>query len=160
MRLIMLCLSFSLLLASAAHADPFKFTQEKLNVAGKTVFVEIADTEELRERGLMFRQNLPDNHGMLFVFPDSRALSFWMKDTLIPLSIGFYDKNKKLFDTKEMTPAIMGAVMPTIYASNGEAMYALEMPKGWFAKNKVKVGSKFSFSSSIHSSKPAAPTKP
>ena len=121
------------------------FPKGKIKIGNKTISVEIAEDDERRAFGLMFRENLPDDHGMLFIFPYEQRLSFWMKDTLIPLSIGYYDKDKKLVDIQEMVPAVMGAQSPKLYPSKANAMYALEMPKGWFAKNKVKIGSSFSF---------------
>ena len=101
---------------------------------------EIADDSDLREHGLMFREKLADNTGMLFIFENEQPLNFWMKNTLIPLSIGFFSKAKKLIDIQEMVPAVMGDQDPQHYPSSGPAMYALEMPKGWFARNKIARG--------------------
>ena len=121
------------------------YPKGKIALAGKTIPVEIAETEELREHGLMFRESMPANEGMLFVFQEARQLNFWMKDTLIPLSIGYFDKDKKLIDIQEMVPAVVGAQEPIIYPSKGSALYALEMNKNWFSKNKIKLGSSFSY---------------
>ncbi len=122
-----------------------KFETTKIKVANKTITVELADNDERRSFGLMFREKLAEDQGMLFIFPYEQRLTFWMKDTLIPLSIGYYDKNKKLIDIQEMVPAVLGAQSPRLYPSKEDAMYALEMSKGWFAKNNVKLGSTFSF---------------
>ena len=122
-----------------------KFETKKIKLGGKTLTVEIADSPEKRERGLMFRTKLADGDGMLFVFDDERTLSFWMMNTLIPLAIGYFDKNKKLIDVQEMVPAVAGERFPATYPSKGPAMYALETPKGWFARNNVKPGVTFTF---------------
>ena len=118
----------------------FKFEKRKIQIAKKTITVEIADDPDLREHGLMFRDKLADNTGMLFIFENEQPLNFWMKNTLIPLSIGFFDENKKLINVLEMVPAVMGDQDPKHYSSESPAMYALEMPKGWFDRNKVAKG--------------------
>jgi uncharacterized protein len=120
--------------------DKFKFEKRKIQVGGKSIMAEIADDSDLREHGLMFREKLADNTGMLFIFETEQPLNFWMKNTLIPLSIGFFGKNKKLIDIQEMVPAVMGDQDPQHYPSSGPALYALEMPKGWFARNKISRG--------------------
>ena len=83
---------------------------------------------------------------MLFIFPDEQPRSFWMKNTFVPLSIGYFNAKKELIDMIDMEPAQseMQNQFPT-YASKGPAQYALEVPKGWFLKNKIKIGQKFSF---------------
>ena len=88
----------------------------------------------------MYRKSMGANEGMLFVFDGPEPMAFWMKNTLIPLSIGYFDENKKLINTVEMSPAVMGEARPKTYESARPAMYALEMNKGWFSKNKVKPG--------------------
>ncbi|MDR3167170.1 MAG: DUF192 domain-containing protein [Treponema sp.] len=96
---------------------------------------EIARTEQERARGLMHRSSLSDGEGMLFVFERDQILSFWMKDTLIPLSIAFisYDgRILEIYDMKvrDLTP---------IYSSRA-ARYALEVPQGWFERAGVTTG--------------------
>lgn len=130
--------------AVSAEAS-IQFVKEKIKVGPHTITVEIADTDPKRERGLMFREKLPENQGMLFVFDNERPLSFWMKNTLIPLSIGFFDKDRKLLDVHEMTPMVMGEKDFKVYSSRAPAMYALEMPQGWFTKHAVKPGATFTF---------------
>ncbi len=117
-----------------------KLKTSKLKLAGRTIIAEMAVTYEERERGLMYRKSMGANEGMLFVFDGPEPMAFWMKNTLIPLSIGYFDENKKLINTVEMSPAVMGEARPKTYESARPAMYALEMNKGWFSKNKVKPG--------------------
>lgn len=121
------------------------FDKKKIKLGSKTIEVEVADTDPKRERGLMFREELPEDKGMLFIFDQERILSFWMKNTLIPLSIGYFDKNKKLLEIHEMTPAVLGEREIKTYPSRLPAMYALEMPKAWFARNQIKPGFTFTF---------------
>ncbi|MES2964622.1 MAG: DUF192 domain-containing protein [Bdellovibrionota bacterium] len=130
-----------------ARSEPSKvdFSKRKITLGGKTVTVEIADTPLRRERGLMFRTSLDEKSGMLFVFDGEQPLAFWMKNTLIPLSIAYIDKDRKIVDIQEMVPAVMGEMHPKSYPSKRPAMYALEMPKDWFSRNRVKIGQRFSF---------------
>ncbi len=131
--------------ANKADAATTKFSTGQLKIAGQNVTVEIADTDALRTQGLMFRDKLADGHGMLFVFDGEQSLSFWMKNTLIPLSIGYFDHNRKLVTILEMTPALASELEPKTYPSGSPVQFALEMPKGWFSKNKITVGTTFSW---------------
>ena len=108
--------------------------------------VEVAETDAQHEQGLMLRKKLGLNEGMIFVFKDEQIRNFWMKNTIINLSIGYFDKNKKLIDVQEMqaTNSMMEQNLPT-YPSASPAMFALEMTDGWFKKNKVKIGAQFRF---------------
>jgi uncharacterized membrane protein (UPF0127 family) len=117
------------------------FKKSKLKICGKTLDVETADNEPLRAVGLMCRDSMPENSGMLFVFEFEKPLSFWMKNTRLPLSIGYFGKNKRLIDTYEMKPMSE----TDIYTSKKYSMYALEANKGWFAKNKIHPGCKLEF---------------
>lgn len=138
---LLLALSFAQSTVSSKEAD-VHFKKIYIEVAGKKIKVELADTPEKQARGLMYRKSLPANEGMLFTFAQEEPQSFWMKNTFIDLSIGYFDKNRKLIDIKEMKAvrSEMEVNLPT-YQSLGPAQYALEMPKEWFAKNKIKLGS-------------------
>jgi uncharacterized membrane protein (UPF0127 family) len=113
-----------------------QFKKKDIHVCGKKISVEIADNESLRSVGLMCREKLGDGQGMLFIFERPTHASFWMKNTKIPLSIGFFSKDKKLINIDEMQP--MDEV--NLHESKKDALYALEMDTGWFAKNKIKTG--------------------
>lgn len=132
-------------LQTTTFAAGVKFDKEVIVLGGKKITVEIAKTDEQRQHGLMYRKSLPANQGMLFIFEAEQTLSFWMKNTLIDLSIGYFDKNQVLVDVQEMVPLSPMEARPTSYPSAKPAMYALEMNKGWFAKNKIKTGQKFQF---------------
>ena len=100
-----------------------------------TVEAEVARTPEERERGLMFRETLAKGTGMLFVFSDAQYRSFWMKDTFIPLDIAYLDADLKIVDILPMEPQ---STEPQ--ASTQPTMFALEVPRGWFAEEGIAVG--------------------
>lgn len=127
----------------AAFFLAFFLHTAEIELAGKTVTVEIADTPQTRDRGLMGRSSLAPDHGMLFVYEKPQLLSFWMKNTLIPLSIAFFDQEQILLNVEEMVPSDASSL--PIYESRAPALYALEMPSGWFDQNKIRPGTKFTF---------------
>jgi len=103
--------------------------------------VEVAATQEARERGLMFRDPLPPDQGMLFVYPDDRPLGFWMKNCRIPLSAAFMDRDGRVLNIEEMAPGdgVKDDALPR-YHSLGDARFVLEMEAGWFARKGVRPG--------------------
>jgi len=101
------------------------------------VRVEVADNIFERARGLMYRRALGVNRGMLFVYPEEQRLSFWMKNTLIPLSIAFIDSERRIVDIQDMKPL---DDEPPSYVSADPAQYALEVNRGFFQERGVKVG--------------------
>jgi uncharacterized membrane protein (UPF0127 family) len=102
---------------------------------GAAVMAEIARTDEQRRRGLMGRKSLADGEGMLFVFETDRILSFWMKDTLIPLSIAFIAYDGRILEIHDMEAKSLRSVQ-----SARSARYALEAPQGWFARAGIEPG--------------------
>ena len=119
-------------LIDCASADEEKIT---LPVGAHEFIVEIAVTEEERARGLMYRESLPPDHGMLFVFPDSSPRSFWMKNTAIPLSIAYINANGVILEIYDMEPHSLETVR-----SRYSAKYALEVNRGRFKEVGVSVG--------------------
>jgi hypothetical protein len=107
-----------------------------MSVGGIPLTVEVADDPFERSLGLMGREHLPQDRGMLFVYPDEEVRAFWMKNTTIPLSIAFADGRGFIIAIMDMIPDD-GAVR---YRSPGPAKYALEVNRGWFAKSGVNVG--------------------
>ena len=124
-------------------AEATTFKKKKITLGTKTLVVEVAENAQQHEQGLMFRDKLGPDDGMLFIFKNEETRFFWMKNTLIDLSIAYFDKNGTLMDIHEMTSGkgIPDDQLPS-YASVKPAKYALEMSKGWFDKNKVKIGAK------------------
>jgi len=122
---------------SADEAQKYSLEGAKvpIKVGGVEALVEIADDEAERSKGLMFRESLPENEGMLFVYEAARSLGFWMRNTLIPLDIAYIDDQGRIIDIQQMEPRD-----ETTHWSKGDAMYALEMNVGWFEAHHVVVG--------------------
>ena len=112
----------------------------ELRIGGATVTAEIADTPALRERGLMGRESLPENQGMLFVYPDEQERSFWMRNTPMALDIAFLDRRGTIVNIETMQPNDDENTV-----SSRPAMYALEMEAGWFEAKGVEPGMLVSF---------------
>jgi uncharacterized protein len=100
--------------------------------------VQVADTQEKRDKGLMFVGKLPENEGMLFVFPGKTYSGFWMKNTFIPLSVAFLDSDGKILKILDMVPC-KTEECPT-YDPELYYHYAIEVNLGWFEQNQIQVG--------------------
>ena len=103
--------------------------------------IEIAQSNEERAKGLMFRKNLPQNEGMLFIFPKSRIIKMWMKNTYIPLDIIFISNDKEIVDLKHN----MKELSNSIIISKTTSKYALEINAGLINKLNLKIGDKIYF---------------
>lgn len=136
----------------ARHANETDVSEEEMlreyvrNILAETVSFEIngipvsteyADTDEKRAMGLSGRHTLGDNEGMLFRLDELEPTSFWMKDTYVPLSIAFIDNTGSITVIKDMQPESLTSV-----SSDSPALYALEMPQGWFDKHNLAPGHK------------------
>ena len=119
----------------------FAFETLDIQINGINLQVEVAATHEERVLGLMHRKKLPENKGMLFIYPSERIIKLWMKNTLIPLSVAFLNKNKKIINIEKMEPN----QTKIIYKSKDLALYAVEVNQGWFELNTVSVGDIFKF---------------
>jgi uncharacterized membrane protein (UPF0127 family) len=97
--------------------------------------VELARTGAERTQGLMNRKTLADGRGMLFIFDRDQILSFWMKNTLIPLSIAFIARDGRILEIRDMRPLDETAVR-----SSRSVRYALEAPQGWFGRAGITAG--------------------
>ncbi|MDR1933544.1 MAG: DUF192 domain-containing protein [Spirochaetales bacterium] len=107
----------------------------KLDLAGAEFTVEVADTQETRARGLMFRKSLPENAGMLFVFERDGLQHFWMENTDIPLSLAYISRTGEIREIFDMTPRSRRTV-----SSGFSARYALEVNQGVFEKLGIRPG--------------------
>jgi len=105
------------------------------NGEDRLVRTEIADTPDRWERGLMGRTSLPPDSGMLFVFPSDDTVSFWMKDTPLPLSIAFVDASGSVLSVQDMAP-----LSTELHSSPGPYRYALEVSQGYFANHQIGPG--------------------
>ncbi len=129
--------------SSATVSPTSEGTQERLPPPGRawvifgadTVQVELARTAEERERGLMYRETLAKGHGMFFIFPDAMTRSFWMKNTFIPLDIAYLDAELRIVDIQAMEAESLDG-----HPSAQPAMFALEVPLGWFEEMGIGVG--------------------
>ena len=129
-------------LASARDLDKL-YEKARFRLGKKEFSAYIADDDQKRAQGLMFIEKMPEDTGMLFVFEEERVQGFWMKNTLIPLNIGFFDAAGKLVDAQEMKveESLLSKEIPT-YQSAGPALFALEMNSKWFEKHKIQKGTK------------------
>lgn len=110
-----------------------------VELKGKRFTVEVAESQEKQALGLMFRETMPDDHGMVFIFPAEGMRSFWMKNTKIPLDIFYFDEDLKLVNVSENTPPCRSSRCPG-YPSTGPAKYVLELNAGKAAELGVKPG--------------------
>lgn len=99
------------------------------------VEAEVAANQADRSQGLMHRRSMPQNHGMIFVFPVSAVHCFWMRNTPLPLSIAFLDEKGVIIDIDEMAPET-----DTSHCPSRPARFALEMNAGWFKAKGLKPG--------------------
>ncbi|NUM33198.1 MAG: DUF192 domain-containing protein [Candidatus Brocadiae bacterium] len=138
---ILFCFIFIFFLAceKTKKSEPY----HKLQVGENTIFAEVANSKEKKIEGLMHRSSLPENYGMLFVYEKPAKLSFWMKNTHIPLSIAFLDEEGTITEIIEMKPydGRPDHILPS-YTSQKDVKYALEMKQGYFAQKKIQVGEK------------------
>jgi len=109
------------------------------------VKVELADTEEERAQGLMFRSSLPEDRGMLFVFPDSASWPFWMKDTYIPLDILWLNEQREVVEVIRSAPPAVGQLKPPEFGGTVPARFVLEVPAGFAERHGVEKGSRARF---------------
>jgi len=128
-------------LFAATSYGQAKLPRIPLYVKDKTIHVEVARTEEEQARGLMGRRSLGKDEGMLFVYERDVYHGFWMKNTLIPLSIAFIDKSGRILAILDMEPLTLDIHMPP-----RAFRYALEMNKGWFETHRIQVGDFVRFS--------------
>ena len=123
-------------LATAASARA-QMPEIALTIAGQKLIAEVAATNPERMQGLMHRRMMPENRGMLFVFPDVSRHAMWMENTYLPLSVAFIDGDGIIANIEDMKPHTRDA-----HPAIKPVRYALEMNQGWFAKRGIKAGAK------------------
>ncbi|GAB1484791.1 DUF192 domain-containing protein [Treponema sp.] len=126
--------------SSACAQVPKKLPIKELKIQRQdgslhTIRAEIAANDEDRQKGLMLRKRVPDGEGMLFIFDYDQRLSFWMKDTLVPLSIAYIASDGKILEIYDMQAQSLSTVN-----SERSARYALELAQGSFDRARLAVG--------------------
>lgn len=129
------CVLFLLLTSGAALAAP----TIELSAGMHRIEAEVASNNAERATGLMNRPSMPIHRGMLFVFPEVGVQCFWMKNTLIPLSIAFLDDAGRIVQIADMQPQSLDN-----HCSVKPVRFALEMNAGWFRSRGLAVGAKIS----------------
>ena len=129
------CVTASAANAATADQQPPALRTIPLSVGPNKIVAEVAENDEQRMRGLMYRFSLRPDHGMIFVFAQPQQLGFWMKNTFVPLSIAFIDSTGRILNIEDMAPQTEAT-----HPSRGPALYALEMRKGWFRDHGVQPG--------------------
>jgi uncharacterized membrane protein (UPF0127 family) len=130
---VLIVLFVFFLSANAIAEMPVK----QLKIAKHTFLVEVANTDAGRSQGLMFRESMGENNGMLFVFSETAPHSMWMMNTYIPLSVAFLDEGGVILNIADMMPQTV-----TAHHSAGPSKYAIEMNLGWFAARNIKPGAR------------------
>jgi uncharacterized membrane protein (UPF0127 family) len=138
MRLAALTLAAAVT-AAAAQGVPQDLPTITLQVGINNIRAMVAITPDQRQTGLMFRREMAQHEGMLFVFDEPSPQCFWMKNTLLPLSIAFLADDGSVVNTDEMKPLTLDS-----HCSTRPVRFVLEMNQGWFTKRGIKAGSKIS----------------
>ena len=138
MRLRIVLFAFVGLLFSCQGEE--KLNTYPLKINGIEIYAELAATPEQREKGLMFRKELDSLEGMIFVFEKEKKVSFWMKNTHIPLSVAYINKRGIIKEIHDLQPESLNPV-PSSYS----ILYALEMNQGFFEENGIFTGDQILF---------------
>ena len=123
--------------AQAQDAPQMNLQRVKLLAGMHQIDAQVASSAEQRQTGLMFRKDMPQHEGMIFVFDQPTQQCFWMKNTLLPLSAAFIADDGTIVNIEDMKPQTLDA-----HCSAKPVRYVLEMNKGWFAKKGIKAGAK------------------
>jgi uncharacterized membrane protein (UPF0127 family) len=121
--------------AAAQTGPQLQLPRAKLTAGMHLLDVQLAQTPEQRQIGLMFRKEMPQHEGMLFVFEQAAVQCFWMRNTLIPLTAAFVADDGTIVNLVDMKPQSDDS-----HCSAQAVRYVLEMNAGWFAKRHIKAG--------------------
>lgn len=133
-------LVLAIFLAGCNKGEKFDYKIYQIEIGGITVNAEVADTPAKSTQGLMYRKHLGEFKGMLFFFPIEQELTFWMKNTLIPLDIIFIDSNNTIVKIHQAEPCKSDPC--TKYSSGNPSVYVLEVNKGFAEKYNIEEGYK------------------
>lgn len=134
-----IALAAAALLAASAFAQEPQMNLPRVRLAAgmHQIDAQVASTPDQRQTGLMHRKEMPQHEGMLFVFDYAAQQCFWMKNTLLPLSVAFVADDGTIVNIDEMKPQTLDS-----HCSSKPVRYVLEMNQGWFAKKGIKAGTK------------------
>ena len=143
---LFVCFLFNFLSSAQPDKGPI-FATKSVSLGKHKLLVAIADNKVKRLKGLMNRSGWGEWQGMLFIFEEEAPRVFWMKNTQLPLSIGFFDKNKVLLEIQDLEPtrSIFQKKVDRAFSKKA-VQYVLEVPRGWFKKHKVRLGAQLTIS--------------
>lgn len=123
----------------SAHAEEPQMDLSRVTIGAgmHQIDAQVAATDEQRATGLMFRKQMPQHEGMLFIFERPSQQCFWMKNTLLPLSAAFVDDDGTVVNVEDMKPQTLDS-----HCSARPVRFVLEMNQGWFAKKGIKPGAR------------------
>ncbi len=122
---------------AGAQSPQMDLPRVKLSAGMHQIDAQVAATSEQRSTGLMFRKEMPQHEGMIFVFEQPSVQCFWMKNTLLPLTTAFVRDDGTIVNLADMKPQTTDS-----HCSSGPVRFVLEMNQGWFAKKGIKAGSR------------------
>ncbi len=132
---LFVCVSSGVMRMNVLHAQTLPV--KTLNAGMHVIRAEVASTDATRSRGLMYRKELAPNSGMLFVFEQPNVQCFWMRNTLLPLSIAFILDDGTITNIADMAPMTENS-----HCSSAPVRYTLEMEQGWFTRHGITAGKK------------------
>lgn len=137
LALALSCLALSTAPAWAQDAPQMKLQRIKLSAGMHVIEAQLAQTPEQRATGLMYRRDMPQHEGMLFIFEQAADQCFWMKNTLLPLTAAFVANDGTIVNLADMKPQTTDS-----HCSSQPVRYVLEMNQGWFAKRGIHAGAR------------------
>ncbi|VTU30017.1 hypothetical protein H6CHR_03311 [Variovorax sp. PBL-H6] len=134
---VLLALSAALLVPAHAQQPQTDLQRVRLTAGMYQIDAQLAETPVQRQIGLMFRKEMPQNEGMIFVFEQPATQCFWMRNTLLPLTAAFVADDGRIVNTADMKPQTDDS-----HCSEEPVRFVLEMNQGWFARKNIKKGTK------------------
>ncbi|MBO9652017.1 MAG: DUF192 domain-containing protein [Variovorax sp.] len=133
----LLALSTSLLGFAQAQTPQSDLPRVRITAGMYQIDAQVAQTPQQREIGLMFRKEMPQSEGMVFVFEQPATQCFWMRNTLLPLTAAFVADDGRIVNLADMQPMTEDS-----HCSREPVRFVLEMNQGWFARKNIKEGTK------------------
>lgn len=137
-RIWMFLIVLLVLIGSGCNKEP------RVNIGSTSIRVEVAQTSEELQQGLQYRDSLPKDQGMLFVFPENVQAMFWMKNTLFPIDIIWFDQAKRIVHIEKNVPPCLQEKCPT-YGPSDPVLYVLEVNAGFTNANDIAIGDQATF---------------